>query len=997
MKDKLLQDLLLNINTIDNVEFKEQAKNKSDKWLINQFQNVLEKKLSSFNSFNQKLEFINGLLSNEEKFTEFTNKNKTKNNINCNLSLNELVVSFKDFIEEEFLNANKVLIISPFISSFMVNKLRNWLTNNKNLKVKIITTTFDGSSRFLSLETLVYLEKDFKERIEIRIENSFKNNGSRIHMKAYCFLREGGFSNLYIGSNNFTRTGIMIGNEYSIKISEFREKEIFNNFILEFNQLWKQELIDINNYEVVNKMILSQIFIDEINREKEKEQTEIINNLSNKKNKLELFNYQKDVIEVINQREKKGINKHLIVMATGTGKTITIAKYFEELFYKTSKPLKILFLAHQKEILEQGISTFEKVIPGFKNQVCEFYDQKSKIEDLKLKNYIFATFQSLLKNLNFIQNYNFDLVILDEVHHIEAKSYQKVFDLVSSNTKTLIGLTATPQRTEGIDINKYFNYEYAYELSLYNALSNDLLAPFDYYFIQDKTVDLTGIDLNKIEKLSEILSSEQRNKFVLENIKKMIGINNRDTSTVLFCSSIEHANKLKKFLCENNLRCETLTSENNRIERENIIKKFKNKEINYLCVRDILNEGVDVPNIDRIVFLRPTNSLLIYLQQLGRGLRKTPDKKLQIYDFVNNVDLYVNKQYDPFLLYKAFRKETNIKISELINNNFKIGSFLPAGSELYIDYLTRNDLIEKIRKYESNKKIDNIILEYSKELSYENYKKMFIENQIRNNFTPFKIYSKGKTFIKSNFDFAKVLSRMSINNNKQIISRWTKIVKTKEINLNNLEDKLFMANFCNNKITMNNKEFEKNLLKYWEFIKTRTTVFEELLYLFQFKIESETLIDNDIENYELLSIEYLKDMYVTYDQIYVLLNNGIEKNEFKKNSSVQGIFKASESKYVISASSLTQEKEHKHANYFSDKNKELIWESPDSWKYEDKEKIDLILNKYYVFYQSQETVELFDETIRKYIGNVKSIELRESITNNKENKKEKIRYKFKIS
>ncbi|WP_028124184.1 DEAD/DEAH box helicase family protein [Mesoplasma melaleucae] len=415
------------------------------------------------------------------------------------------------------------------------------------------------------------MQKDFKERVEVRIKNSFKNNGSRIHMKAYCFLREGGFSNLYIGSNNFTRTGIMIGNEYSIKINEFREKEIFNNFILEFNNLWKQDLIEITDSEIINKMILSQIFIDEINRQKEKEQFEIINNLSKNKDIFELFDYQKEVINRINQREKDGINKHLIVMATDTGKTLTIAKYFEELFYKTNKPLKILFLAHQKEILEQGITTFEKIITGFKSEVCDFYDQRNKIEDFESNSYIFATFQSLSKNLKFIQEIKFDLVILDEVHHIQAKNYKKVFDLVSKNSKTLIGLTATPERTDGIDINKYFNYEYAYELSLYNALSNDLLAPFDYYFIQDKTVDLTGIELNKSEKLWKILSSQQRNKFILENIEKMIGLNNRDTSTVLFCSSIEHANKLKKFLCENNLRCEVLTSENNSKERENLI------------------------------------------------------------------------------------------------------------------------------------------------------------------------------------------------------------------------------------------------------------------------------------------------------------------------------------------------------------------------------------------------------------------------------------------
>ncbi|ATZ17984.1 hypothetical protein [Mesoplasma melaleucae] len=166
-----------------------------------------------------------------------------------------------------------------------------------------------------------------------------------------------------------------------------------------------------------------------------------------------------------------------------------------------------------------------------------------------------------------------------------------------------------------------------------------------------------------------------------------------------------------------------------------------------------------------------------------------------------------------------------------MSKNFKIGSFLPNGSEIHIDYLTRNDLIEKIRKYESNKKINNIINEYSSEISYENYKKMFFENQMRDDFTPFKIYAKSKTFIKDNLKFVIILARMSINNNKNVIKRWIEIVKSRKINLNMIEDKLFIANFCNNKITINNKEFEKNLLKILRFYKNqcnylwRTAVF----------------------------------------------------------------------------------------------------------------------------------------------------------------------------
>ncbi|PPE04604.1 DEAD/DEAH family helicase [Entomoplasma ellychniae] len=996
MKKKLLQDILLKENEIVQNENIQKLKNQSDRWILNQIQNDLGKEIEKFSSIEEKIQYINTILGNKNIFSNYKNQNLANCSINDELSINNLIVSFAKYIEDEFIYSSDVFMISPFISSFMVNKLRNWLSNNEELKVKIITTTFDGSSKFLSLETLVELKKDFRERIDIKIENSFKNNGSRIHMKAYCFLREGGFGNLYIGSNNFTRTGIMLGNEYSIKVSEFREKEIFSNFLSEFNKLWSNNLIDIENTEIINKLISAQIFIDEINRVKEKEQDSVLNNLDMKNNSIQLFPYQQEAINTIIRRENAGINKHLVVMATGTGKTLVVAKYFEHIYHQSNRPLKILFIAHQKEILDQGMETFEKVMPGFKKEVGEFYDQRATIADLKNTQYVFTTFQTCLLNLEELENYAYDLVIFDEVHHIEAASYKKVYDVFSKNCKTLIGLTATPERTEGIDIKKYFNHEYAYKMGLYEALLKDFLAPFDYYFIKDDTVDLTGIDLVKNEKVGKILSSTNRNEFVLENIKKMIGLNNRDTSTVLFCSSIDHAIKLKEYLCNNYLRCEVLTSENSKSEREKILSDFKNKKINYLCVRDIFNEGVDVPNIDRIMFLRPTNSLLIYLQQLGRGLRKTPDKKLQIYDFVNNVDLYVNKKYDPFLLFRAFSKDNNIRVSDLIKNELKVETLLPNGSNIYMEYLTRKDLINKIKKYESNKSFDNIISEFSKIDSFDNYEEMFLENETREDFSPFKIYSKGKSFIKGNEVFSLVLSRMAINNISNILDRWLEITEQENIDVEKIEDRLFIYNFCNNSKRDKELANEKNLKVIWKKVRKDNNFIKELQYLIKFKLKNEDLIT--IENIfsKPLNIFSLKNMYFTYDQINTVLLTE-SKEYFKRNTNVKGIYEVAKGDWVICASSLTKQTSFKHSNYFFENTGELSWESPDEWKFSNPEKINLSKNRYFVFYQSEETVNLFNDKIRKFIGTVQSIEKRESMQNNKTNKENKVLYKLKVS
>ncbi|ATI73948.1 DEAD/DEAH box helicase family protein [Mesoplasma florum] len=995
MEKNLLQDLLIKIDEYNEEANLSSVEEKSDIWYLNQLQKKLEKEIASFETQKEKLDYINSFLPEQEKFSQFIKTNEKFQNISNNLSLNKLIVSMRKVIEQEFLSADEVLMISPFISQSMVQKLRNWMIDNKNLKVKIITTTFDGTSRFLSIETLVELCKEFGSRVSVKIENSFKNYGSRIHVKAYCFLREGGFGNLYVGSNNFTKTGIMLGNEYSVKISEFRDKDVFEEYITEFKKLWFRDLIDINDEVKVTELIEIQKNIDKIEKEKSNKENKIVNKILFNSNEIKLYDYQQEVIDILQYRESVNINRHLVVMATGTGKTLTVAKYFEMLFknFDNKHKFKLLFVAHQKEILDQAVKTFNFVMPGFKNEVLELYDQRFDNKNIPSSNFIFATLQTLSKNKEQLEK-EFDLVIFDEVHHIEAEKYKEIFEIVAKKAKSIIGLTATPERTEGIDVNKYFNYEYAYELSLYDALEKDLLSPFEYFFIKDDSVDLTGIDINAQEKLGDLLSSDQRNEFIYQTIVKNIGINNRFTSTVLFCTSKSQAKKLNSYLLSKNISSAVLTSENEKEERIEILKKFKDKEINYLCVRDILNEGVDIPDIDRVMFLRPTNSLIIYLQQLGRGLRKRPDKKLQVYDFVNNVDLFVNKKYDPLILFKAFNREGKTRISELLNKENKIDSFLPEGSEICIDKITLKDLTEKIRKYESNKRTSLIISQYNSEIKYENYESMFIENRFIDNFVPYKIYSKNYTFIQSNVEYANIFKRMSVMNFKCVIEKWIKIISSKKIDLNNNIDKLFISNICNSKMSKKLDWAEKDLIRFWGFILDQKEFIQELNFLLNFKLKNEDNILKEINDVnDLLSYG---EMYLNYDQIKVLFGEGIIDNSFSMNSNQNSEYKVKDGQRIISASSLTVSSKFKHANYYFEKTNELIWESPNAWKFDSAEKIDLDKNNYSILYQSHETVKKFDEKIRKYVGNIETILEKISLENPNKNRPNKIRYKFKL-
>ena len=401
------------------------------------------------------------------------------------------------------------------------------------------------------------------------------------------------------------------------------------------------------------------------------------------------FPFQKEILEKLDvERNVHKRFKNLIVAATGTGKTVISAFDFKNL-RKENPTAKLLFVAHRKEILQQAQSTFQGVLRD--NNFGELW--VDGIEPEKY-NCVFASVQTLnnrISELSLSESF-YDFIIVDEVHHISAKTYRPILERFKP--KILLGLTATPERTDGDDILKDFCDIIAAEIRLPEALNRKLLCPFQYFGITD-SIDLSNSTWQNGRYLPSELTkiytqSDNRVGEILSNLNKYLNDINA-VRALCFCVTQEHAQYMAEKFILAGLNSDYLVSSRGDL-REDIRVKFQNKEINYLFVVDIFNEGVDIPEIDTVLFLRPTESLTVFLQQLGRGLRLADGKEcLTVLDFVGNS----RPEYDFEGKFRALVGKTNTSISKEIEDEFP---HLPLGCSIILEKKAKRFILDNIQK-----------------------------------------------------------------------------------------------------------------------------------------------------------------------------------------------------------------------------------------------------------------------------------------------------------
>ncbi|ATZ17293.1 DEAD/DEAH family helicase [Williamsoniiplasma luminosum] len=912
------------------------------------------------------------------------------------------------YIKKENNNVEEIKIISPFISKKGIKFMQEIIDEAKALKTfKIITTTFDGTSKFLDLHALKTFKKQNK-KVEIIIENSYLLNMERLHSKNIIFVKsENNNSSAFVGSSNMTDKGLKTGKESSVRVDSNFNPRLFEKINNYFDMLWEDDLhfFNITNQDMLN-IVESKMerFKNQFIKPDLKDTD--FHSIVTKNEPMQLFEYQKVAINKIFENINNGNKKHLLVMATGTGKTFTIMSFVKQYYenpdvHKNHDLPKVLYLAPKNEILEQAIISLKNTFSEIQNDdIFKFFNSLNQSNNYKNEAFIFSSYQSALFNQEWLVNQHFDLVIIDEVHHSEASGLKDVISKIDKNTKHIIGLTATPERTDGVNIASYFDNQILFNMSLHEAIDSGHLSDFDYFFVDDTSTVLTGLDINKdLTKLAKQLNTKNRHELILKTInEKIIPYEDDDVKAILFCVNIEHAQNTSDFLETQNLKSKALTSNSNDKERKEILENFKKGNINFLCVVDIFNEGIDIPEINNILFLRPTSSFLIYIQQFGRGLRKQENKVLSVYDFVNNVDLKVNKKYHPFWLTKLLMgdniKNTTQIISSIKDNEFNTREkWMPGNSIVHFNPMNKKIIIDKLKEYAKFNAFDSLFDSYFEKINtYDEYEEFFFNSQLETYEFYQKLNQENLISNQENLEIGSkdkdILMNFSTLNHQKIIEEFLKIIKT-ENKVDPFLEELFISYFYTNRTTVN--KYKPNLTRALETIFSKTELLRELEYLLTFKLNNEVLIPNELNDFN--------KMILSQFQMQVIMNDYSKNGTIEAKTIMKGVQEIS-NKIFINAGENTQNSKFGHKNYFDENENILHWDSPDGWSLDNQKSKDLlaILNNnlpVYIIYKSNKIIEKFNtKKYGTFIGLVDHILQKNEIKT--ENGIKKIQFQFKI-
>jgi superfamily II DNA or RNA helicase len=603
---------------------------------------------------------------------------------------NNAGISLESEIKKEILSSDRINFLVSFIKWTGIRIFEKELIEFTDMGglLKVITTSYMGATDLKAIDFLSKLKNT-----EIKV--SYNTDNERLHAKAYLFMRNTGFHTGYIGSSNLSHSALTTGLEWNLKVTTKEGGHIIGKFQSTFETYWQDK-----EFELFDRIQHTEKLRISLKKEKNHERNSLIANFD-----INPYPFQEEILESLEtERSVHNRYRNLIVAATGTGKTVISAFDFKN-FRKQYANSKLLFIAHRKEILQQALATFQGILRD--NNFGELW-----VDGIEPEKYdcIFASIQTLnnrLESLNLSPSF-YDFIIVDEVHHIAASSYRPVINRF--NPKVLLGLTATPERMDGEDILQDFSGTIAAEIRLPEALNRKLLCPFQYFGVSD------SIDLSKAEwKNGRYLSSELTKLFtqndrrvgeIISNLNKYLR-DIHDVRALGFCVTQEHAQYMAEKFTLKGLKANYLVSSKSEL-REELRQDLMTKKINYLFVVDIFNEGVDIPEIDTVLFLRPTESLTIFIQQLGRGLRLAKDKDcLTVLDFVCNS----RPEYDFEGKFRALVGKTNTSTQKEIEDDFP---HLPLGCSIILEKkakeiilhnikmatsLSRNQLINKISNY----------------------------------------------------------------------------------------------------------------------------------------------------------------------------------------------------------------------------------------------------------------------------------------------------------
>ncbi|MCH1496672.1 MAG: DUF3427 domain-containing protein [Rubripirellula sp.] len=580
-------------------------------------------------------------------------------------------------LRKEVATCDRLDILCSFIKwsglRVILDELRELTGQNSGLVVRVITTSYMGATDPKAVETLSQLPNT-----EVRV--SYDTKRTRLHAKAYLFHRNTGFGSAYIGSANLSNAALSEGLEWTTKVSQYELPYLWDKIAGTFETYWQDEefqTLDAHSLPKLQRAI----------RTERKAGTEgaIAINFD-----LHPFPFQEEILDIISaEREVQNKHRHLIVAATGTGKTMIAAFDYARFVKESGRKPRLLFIAHRKEILSQALAAFRCVL---RDQ--NFGDLLVDGVQPEQQEYLFCSIQSYnSRNLQAESTDQFEYVVVDEFHHAAAPSYQTL--LAHVQPKVLLGLTATPERSDQLDVLRWFGGRATAEIRLPDAISRRLLCPFQYFGVSD-SVNLDSLNWQRggyrVDDLDRLYTgNDARASLVFQKVLETV-LEPSEVRGLGFCCSVAHAEFMARFFDENGIASIALSAGSSDAERNSAQQRLRDRSINFIFVVDLYNEGIDIPEVDTVLFLRPTESLTVFLQQLGRGLRLHSDKEcLTVLDFIGAQ----RKEFRFASRFRALSDKPAAKLDDEIEKGFP---HLPSGCVVKLERVAQQRVLENVRE-----------------------------------------------------------------------------------------------------------------------------------------------------------------------------------------------------------------------------------------------------------------------------------------------------------
>jgi superfamily II DNA or RNA helicase/HKD family nuclease len=571
-------------------------------------------------------------------------------------------------LRAEVASADQVDLLCAFVKfhgmRLLTDELEELRTRGKRLRV--ITTTYLGGTERRAVDELV---RRFGAEVRIRYEEQ----STRLHAKAWLFRRNTGFDTGYVGSSNLSKSALVDGLEWNVRISSVATPALVRKFEATFDTYWNSP--DFRPYDpdrdadLLDRALAAQAGGGS--------PTLVLSGLE-----VRPRPHQERILEALDaERTVHGRHRNLVVAATGTGKTVVAALDYRRL---GGAERSLLFVAHRKELLEQARRTYREVLgDGTFGELLVGGERPTRWR------HVFASVQSLRE----VELGAYDIAVIDEFHHAEAPSYRALLERLVVDE--LLGLTATPDRADGIDVREFFDGRTAVEIGLGEALEQDLLCPFHYFGIADNT-DLSSMEWKRgsydVDALDQLYTgNDARTRLVLNALQARVADPQR-MRALGFCVSVAHAEYMATKFSEAGIPSRAVTGQTPAVDRDRAAADLRRGDVACLFTVDLYNEGVDLPTVDTVLFLRPTQSATIFLQQLGRGLRRAPGKAvLTVLDFIGQH----RREFRFDLRYRALTGSTRAGLVRDIEQGFP---YLPSGSRLLLDRVAQEVVLANVRQ-----------------------------------------------------------------------------------------------------------------------------------------------------------------------------------------------------------------------------------------------------------------------------------------------------------